>query len=61
MWIIDFIAECLVMMIYGQLFSKIRFEIWKIIFTAKQWKNTGGGGRIRTAEPGGSGFTVRRV
>ena len=21
----------------------------------------GGGGRIRTAEPGGSGFTVRRV
>ena len=24
-------------------------------------KNFGGGGRIRTAEPGGSGFTVRRV
>ena len=24
-------------------------------------KNYGGGGRIRTAEPGGSGFTVRRV
>ena len=24
-------------------------------------KKIGGGGRIRTAEPGGSGFTVRRV
>ncbi len=24
-------------------------------------KINGGGGRIRTAEPGGSGFTVRRV
>ena len=24
-------------------------------------KKYGGGGRIRTAEPGGSGFTVRRV
>jgi hypothetical protein len=32
------------------------------IFTLKQ-KNfrNGGGGRIRTAEPTGSGFTVRRV
>jgi hypothetical protein len=30
-------------------------------FKLYPYKNIGGGGRIRTAEPGGSGFTVRRV
>jgi hypothetical protein len=32
-------------------------KLWLFCFA----KNIGGGGRIRTAEPGGSGFTVRRV